>query len=119
MTTRTGMDRSAQEAQAGGRAAPSACRTRCRALIAFGLALCWCAATCFTTLGSTVDDVVAAEMKEHAITGVSLAIIENGEISKAQAYGFTDKSRAIPVTTSTLFQAGSVSKPVAALGALH
>jgi len=77
------------------------------------------AATSRTTSASTVNDVVAAEMKEHHITGVSLAIIENGQISKAQGYGFTDKSRAIPVTTSTLFQAGSVSKPVAALGALR
>ena len=77
------------------------------------------AATSRTTCASMVDDVVAAEMKEHHITGVSLAIIENGQISKAQGYGFTDKSRAIPVTTSTLFQAGSVSKPVAALGALR
>ena len=72
------------------------------------------AATSCTTCASSVNDVVAAEMKEHHIRGVSLAIIENGQISKAQGYGFTDKSRAIPVTTSTLFQAGSVSKPVAA-----
>jgi len=77
------------------------------------------AATSRTTCASTVNDVVAAEMKEHHIREVSLAIIENGQISKAQGYGFTDKSRAIPVTTSTLFQAGSVSKPVAALGALR
>ena len=66
-----------------------------------------------------MDDVIAAEMKDHHILGASMAIIENGEISKAQGYGFTDKSRGISVTTSTLFQAGSVSKPVAALGALR
>jgi len=77
------------------------------------------AATSSTTCASTVNDVVAAEMKEHHIKGVSLAIIENGQIIKAQGYGFTDKSRAIPVTTSTLFQAGSVSKPVAALAEVY
>src|SRR2546425_722682 len=77
------------------------------------------AATSHTTYASTVDEVVAAEMKEHHITGVSLAIIENSEISKARGYGFVEQSTTTPVTTSTLFQAGSISKPVAALGALR
>jgi len=77
------------------------------------------AATSLTTLGATLDQVIGAEMKEHRILGVSLAIIENGEISKAKGYGFADESGTNPVTTSTLFQAGSVSKPVAALGALR
>jgi len=76
-------------------------------------------ATSRTACTSTVDDVVAAEMKEHHITGVSLAIIEDSEISKARGYGFTEHSATTPVTTATLFQAGSISKPVAALGALR
>lgn len=93
--------------------------TRCRAAIAFGLALWSLAATPCTTCASTVDDVIAAEMKDHRISGLSLAVIENREIRQAKAYGFTDRSVTTPVTTSTLFQAGSVSKPVAALGALR
>ncbi|MDB6111846.1 MAG: penicillin-binding protein [Pedosphaera sp.] len=66
-----------------------------------------------------VDDFITAQMQEHHITGLSLAIIEDGKITKAQGYGFTDKSCKTPVTTATLFQAGSISKSVAALGALH
>jgi CubicO group peptidase (beta-lactamase class C family) len=66
-----------------------------------------------------VDDVVAAEMKAHHITGLSLAIIDEGKIVKPQGYGFTDKGGKAPVTSSTLFQAGSISKSVAALGALR
>lgn len=66
-----------------------------------------------------VDDAVATEMMAHHITGLSLAIISDGRIIKAQGYGFTDSSAKSPVTTSTLFQAGSISKSVAALGALH
>ena len=72
-----------------------------------------------STLGATVDEVVASEMENHGIPGVSLAIIENGKIIKAKGYGFTDRSRTTAVTTNTLFQAGSVSKPVAALGVLR
>ncbi len=63
--------------------------------------------------------MVAAQIQEHEIPGLSLAIIQDGKIIKAQGYGFTDKSGKTPVTTSTLFQAGSVSKSVAALGALR
>lgn len=58
-------------------------------------------------------------MAMRQIPGLSLAIIENGKIVKAQGYGFTEKGGKTPVTTRTLFQAGSVSKPVAAFGALH
>jgi CubicO group peptidase (beta-lactamase class C family) len=66
-----------------------------------------------------VDEVIAAQMKERGITGLSLAIIDGGGIVRERGYGFTDKSGNIPVTAATLFQAGSISKPVAALGALH
>ena len=66
-----------------------------------------------------VDDVISSEMQKHHITGLSLAIIDKGKMVRAKGYGFTDQGGMVPVTTSTLFQAGSVSKPVAALGALH
>jgi len=104
--------------QAGGRATTGSPMHSPTAIV---FCLCWwlLAATSLTTFASTVDDVVAAEMKEHHIIGVSLAIIENSQISKAKGYGFTEQSATTPVTTSTLFQAGSISKPVAALGALR
>ncbi len=68
--------------------------------------------------GESVDDIIAAEIKDHGIPGVSIAIIEKVEIVKAKGYGFTEKDGTTPVTAETLFQAGSISKPVAALGAL-
>jgi len=78
-----------------------------------------CLGTGLSVHADSVDDVISAQMKERNITGLSLAIIDGGKIVKEQGYGFVDKSRKRPVTSSTLFQAGSVSKPVAALGALH
>jgi len=66
-----------------------------------------------------VDDFIKARMEERHITGLSLAVIQDGKIVKAQGYGFTDKSGRTAVTTETLFQAGSISKPVAAVGALR
>jgi len=83
------------------------------------LTLLYLALPLFPTSGATVDEVVAAEMKNHGIPGLSLAIIDEGKIIRAKGYGFTDKSGATAVMTNTLFQAGSISKPVAALAALR
>ncbi len=85
--------------------------------VAWGL-LCL-TTTPFQGSGSSVDDVISVEMKDHGIPGLSLAIIDHGRITETRGYGFTDKSWATVVTTNTLFQAGSISKPVAALAALR
>ena len=62
-----------------------------------------------------LDDV----MKRLAIPGASVTAIESGEIAWASGWGLTDSVTSAPVTPSTLFQAGSISKPVAALCALR
>ena len=51
--------------------------------------------------------------------GVSVAVLADGEIGWARGYGFADVESRRPVTANTLFQAASVSKPVAALAALQ
>jgi CubicO group peptidase (beta-lactamase class C family) len=66
-----------------------------------------------------VDDVVTFEMTQHHITGLAIAVIDGGSLVREQGYGSRDKTGREPVTPSTLFQAASISKPVAALGALH
>jgi CubicO group peptidase (beta-lactamase class C family) len=64
-----------------------------------------------------LDTFIQTQMAQREIKGLSLAIIQDGKID-ARAYGVTSHSGA-PVTTATLFQAGSISKPVAAMGALR
>ena len=49
---------------------------------------------------------------------MSLAVIKDGVIVKAKGYGVTALQGGVPVTVDTLFQAGSDSKAVAAMGAL-
>jgi CubicO group peptidase (beta-lactamase class C family) len=69
--------------------------------------------------GQSVDELdafVRAEMAQRQIHGLSIAIIQDGRID-ARAYGLTAPGGPA-VTTTTLFQAGSISKPVAAAGAL-
>ncbi len=63
-----------------------------------------------------VDRTIEEQMKRRGIPGLSLAIIQDGKIVKAKGYGFADRDKKTPVTASTLFQAGSISKSVAALG---
>jgi CubicO group peptidase (beta-lactamase class C family) len=66
-----------------------------------------------------VDAFIKAQMERRRIPGLSLAIIQDGRIVKARGYGVTEAGGGRPVTASTLFQAGSISKPVSAMGALH
>ncbi len=63
-----------------------------------------------------LDAFIQEQMAQRQINGLSLAVIQDGKI-QARAYGVTARGGA-PVTTDTLFQAGSISKPVAAMGAL-
>jgi CubicO group peptidase (beta-lactamase class C family) len=63
-----------------------------------------------------LDTFVQAQMSASQIDGLSLAVIQDGKID-ARAYGVVSRDGA-KVATTTLFQAGSISKPVAAVGAL-
>jgi CubicO group peptidase (beta-lactamase class C family) len=72
-----------------------------------------------STNAEELDELIAARMREGNIPGLSLAIIRDGRIAKAQGHGVADKTSQIPVTPDTLFQAASISKVLAALAALR
>ncbi len=57
-------------------------------------------------------------MQKQEIPGLSLAVFADGKIVWAKGFGVTEAGGSTPVTTQTLFQAGSVSKPVSAAAAL-
>ncbi len=61
---------------------------------------------------------LTAEMAALHIPGVSIAVVHNGVIEWAQGFGVAAVG-GDPVTAETLFQAGSISKPVAAMAALR
>jgi CubicO group peptidase (beta-lactamase class C family) len=61
---------------------------------------------------------LAERMKQLHVPGVSVAVINDYKIEWAKGYGLADSLSKTPVTPETLFQAGSVSKPVAAMAAL-
>ncbi|WP_271078834.1 serine hydrolase domain-containing protein [Aurantiacibacter sp. MUD61] len=57
-------------------------------------------------------------IRHYDVPGVSIAVAIDGELVWARAYGVLDKNGDTPVDTETMFQAASLSKPVAALAAL-
>jgi CubicO group peptidase (beta-lactamase class C family) len=61
---------------------------------------------------------IEARMRFHHVPGVSLAVIDDGQIAWAKGYGVLHAGHPAPVTAESRFQAASVSKPVASMGAL-
>jgi CubicO group peptidase (beta-lactamase class C family) len=61
---------------------------------------------------------VEERMKHYGVPGVSMAVIKDFKIDYVKSYGYVDKEKSAAVTGETLFQAGSISKPVAAYAAL-
>jgi CubicO group peptidase (beta-lactamase class C family) len=61
---------------------------------------------------------LADRMKTNHVNGVSVALIKDYKIEWAKGYGWADSAEQRPVTTSTLFQAGSISKSLNGVGLL-
>ncbi|HWI16107.1 MAG TPA: serine hydrolase domain-containing protein [Vicinamibacterales bacterium] len=58
---------------------------------------------------------IAAMLKQFNVPGVSIAVIKDFQIDWARGYGLADVDAGTPVTADTMFQAASISKPVAAM----
>jgi CubicO group peptidase (beta-lactamase class C family) len=57
-------------------------------------------------------------MKKARVPGVSIAVIKDFKVHWAKGYGIADVSSGAAVDADTVFQAASISKPVAAMAAL-
>ena len=62
---------------------------------------------------------ISERLEFHGINGLSVAVVADGELDWAKGYGFADVARRAEVDADTLFLAGSISKPVAALRGLQ
>jgi CubicO group peptidase (beta-lactamase class C family) len=73
-----------------------------------------------TTISGSVSDAALMQqlLKQANVPGVSIAVIKDFKVVLAVAYGVADAEAGTPVTTRTMFQAASVSKPVAAMVSL-
>src|SRR5262245_23654006 len=65
--------------------------------------------------GLTISELMA----RFNVPGVSIAVIRDKQIHWAKGYGVADVATGAPVNNETVFQAASMSKPVAAMGVLR
>lgn len=63
-------------------------------------------------------DNILDRMAKYKVKGMSIAVIHDYKIEWAKGYGWADESEKRPVTTETLFEPGSISKTLNALGIL-
>ena len=63
----------------------------------------------------TLEDM----MDELGVPGISVAAIQDFDVHWAKGYGVADVETGAPVDTETLFQAASISKPVAAMAVMR
>ena len=72
-----------------------------------------------TATGSITDAAYMQQLlKKFSVPGVSIAIIQDFKVALAVGYGVADVETGAPVTPQTMFQAASISKPVAAMVSL-
>ncbi len=66
-----------------------------------------------------LDPFTMAELMDRLhVPAVSVAVIKDYKIHWAKAWGIADLTTAAPATTETMFQAASISKPIAAMASL-
>ena len=66
-----------------------------------------------------LQEHVPALLREYHVPGVSIAIIQAGQVRWAQGFGVSDARGQQPVTPDTVFEACSMSKAILALSALQ
>src|SRR5262245_61562675 len=57
---------------------------------------------------------IKARMEHYHTPGVSVAVVDSGRIVWAKGFGVKEAGGSDSITATTLFEAGSISKPVAA-----
>ncbi|MEP7339081.1 MAG: serine hydrolase [Acidobacteriota bacterium] len=65
-----------------------------------------------------VDDYVKTEMQRQRIPGISIAVMKDGKIIKAEGYGLANVELNVPARPDTVYKIGSVSKQLIATGIL-
>jgi len=62
---------------------------------------------------------IQQSLRRNKVPGVAIAVLKDGKLDWTAAYGLADIGTGRAVSTATLFQAASLSKPVTALAALR
>lgn len=66
-----------------------------------------------TAYADWIDEYASAQIKQRQIPGLSLAVIRDGKVIKANGYGLANLELQVPATKDTVYEIGSISKQVA------
>ncbi|HEX7316960.1 MAG TPA: serine hydrolase domain-containing protein [Pyrinomonadaceae bacterium] len=66
--------------------------------------------------GKTETMTIAQAVARHEVNGVTVAVIDNGQVSTVRHYGVRSRKSNLPTNQDTLYQAASTSKFVASVG---
>jgi len=69
-------------------------------------------------LTGDLEERIPSLMEKYNVPGVSVSLIEGGEIVWSEGIGVRHSEQGAPVTSDTVFEAASISKPVFAYAAL-
>ena len=69
-------------------------------------------------LNDDQPSTILERMKKYKVKGMSIAVIHDYKIASAKAYGWAEKKKKKLMTTETLFEPGSISKSLNAVGIL-
>ena len=58
-------------------------------------------------------------MKDYSIVGLSIALVDGERVVWTQGFGYADKAGNVAATADTVFQVGSISKPLTAIAAMQ
>jgi CubicO group peptidase (beta-lactamase class C family) len=65
-----------------------------------------------------IGEVLKADIAAGRIPGAVIAIARHGKLVALEAYGWRDKAASVAMTTDTIFNIASMTKPMATVGAL-
>jgi len=65
-----------------------------------------------------IDDYINTEMTRQHIPGLSLAIMQHGQLIRAQGYGFANLEHHVPVHPDTVFETGSLGMQFTAVAVM-
>lgn len=68
--------------------------------------------------GDAVDELIGSTMKRDLVPGMALLVTRPGQVMRRSGYGISDVEHRVPVTSSTMFQSGSLGKQFTAAAVL-
>lgn len=63
----------------------------------------------------SIETRLQAVIKQHAIPGLSCAVVHQGKLVFSAGYGFADLENDVPATDATVYRLASISKPITAV----